>query len=324
VDMTGLHGLLEYQPEEFTFTAWAGSRITDIQATLAEQGHFMPFDPVLVERGATLGGTVASGLSGAGRYRYGGLRDFLLGVKFVDGLGNLVSSGGRMVKNAAGFDLSKFMIGSLGQYGILVELTFKVFPGPAAYATLQVDYPSLVAGMQALTLLAAAPLELFALDLEPGDEGCCTLFLRLGGSPETMARRLERLQKILMEAGARPQEMQAFQGDSEAEHWRFQREFSWLKPGQTLVKVPVTPRRVMSLDKALAAQGAGRRYSCGANLVWVGWTGSIEPLHHLLQSQGLSGLAILGMADQPLLGLRTGDAFVQRVKKALDPDGRFG
>src|SRR5574341_553876 len=158
VDMTGLQGLIEYQPEEFTFTAWAGSRVADIQAALSEHGHYLPFDPVLVEHGATLGGTVASGLSGAGRYRYGGLRDFLLGVKFLDGMGNLVRSGGRMVKNAAGFDLSKFMVGSLGQYGILVELTFKVFPGPATYATLQVAFPSLVEAMQAITRLGTASL----------------------------------------------------------------------------------------------------------------------------------------------------------------------
>jgi glycolate oxidase FAD binding subunit len=321
--MTGLHGLIEYQPEEFTFTAWAGSRAADIQEALAEQGHFLPFDPVLVEHGATLGGTVASGLSGAGRYRYGGLRDFLLGVKFVDGMGNLVSSGGRMVKNAAGFDLSKFMVGSLGMYGILVELTFKVFPRPAAHATLQVDYPSLVAAMQALTRLAAAPLELFALDLEPG-VGRCSLFLRLGGSPEMMAERLERLKNTLPGAGANPHEMQTLEGASEAELWRSRREFSWLKPGQILVKVPVTPRRVLSLDEQLAAQGAVRHYSCGANLAWVAWTGSVEPLHNLLQSQGLSGLAILGQSERPLLGVRTGEAFALRVKQALDPGGKFG
>lgn len=90
------------------------------------------------------------------------------------------------------------------------------------------------------------------------------------------------------------------------------------------MKVPVTPRRVLSLDGQLAAQGALRHYSCGANLAWVAWTGSVEPLHNLLQSQGLSGLAILGESEQPLLGVHTGDAFAQRVKKALDPNNKFG
>jgi glycolate oxidase FAD binding subunit len=323
VDMTGLHGLLEYQPEEFTFTAWAGSRVADIQAALAEHGHYLPFDPLLVERGATLGGTVASGLSGSGRYRYGGLRDFILGVKFLDGMGNLVRSGGRMVKNAAGFDLSKFMVGSLGHYGILVELTFKVFPAPAATATLQVAYPSLAEALQALTRLGAATLELFALDLDPGEAGC-TLLLRLGGLPETMVGRQERLRDALAAAGAAPLELVTLEGTPEAKFWRSRREFSWLEPGQTLVKVPLTPRRLLGLDEQLAAQGAQRRYSSGANLAWVGWPGPIEPLHRLLQAQGLSGLAVLGRVEQPLLGVRVGDTFAQRVKKALDPEGKFG
>jgi len=323
VDMTGLYGLIAYQPEEFTFTAWAGSRVADIRAALAEHGHYLPFDPVLVERGATLGGAVASGLSGAGRYRYGGLRDFLLGVKFLDGMGNLVRSGGRMVKNAAGFDLSKFMVGSLGHYGILVELTFKVFPAPATYATLQVAYPSLVETMQALTRLGAASLELFALDLEPGEAGC-TLLLRMGGLPETMAGRQERLQEALAAAGAAPLKSVTLEGAPEAELWRSRREFTWLEPGQTLVKVPLTPRRVPALDEQLAAQGAQRRYSSGANLAWVGWPGPIEPLHRLLQGQDLSGLAVLGHADQSLLGARVGETFAQRVKKALDPENKFG
>ena len=73
---------------------------------------------------------MASGLSGPGRFRFGGLRDFLIGVQFVDGTGKLVRSGGKVVKNAAGFDLPKFMVGSLGRFGILTELSFKVFPAP--------------------------------------------------------------------------------------------------------------------------------------------------------------------------------------------------
>ena len=143
VETGGLSGLLEYEPQEFTFTALAGTPLAEIEQALSAHGQFLPFDPPLVQAGATLGGCVASGLSGPGRYRYGGLRDFLLGVRFVDWQGQLVSSGGKVVKNAAGFDLPKLMIGSLGQYGILAELSFKVFPRPEAYATLQIAYPSL-------------------------------------------------------------------------------------------------------------------------------------------------------------------------------------
>ena len=322
LEMTHLQGLIEYQPEEFTFTAWAGSRLTDVEQALTEHGQFLPFDPVLVERGSTLGGMVASGLSGSGRYRFGGLRDFVLGLKFVDGLGNLVRSGGKVVKNAAGFDLSKFMVGSLGQYGVLVELTFKVFPRPAAYATLKAEYASLANALEVCSRLADLPLELFALDVAPNDKGC-TLLIRLGGQPEILVGRMQRLNAILEGANVKAREYQEVAGASEAEIWRIAREFLWVEPDQTLVKVPLTPRRIAALDEQLTALDALRRYCVGGSLAWVAWPGPLSKLDDILAGQGLSGLAIIGTVDSPLIGLRTGDEFARRVKKALDPHGKF-
>ena len=92
-----------------------------------------------VDAGATLGGTVAAGVSGPGRFRFGGVRDFILGVRFVDGQGRLLRMGGKVVKNCAGFDLPKFFVGSLGRFGVLAEVTFKVFPAPASRLTLKLD-----------------------------------------------------------------------------------------------------------------------------------------------------------------------------------------
>ena len=102
LDVSGLSGVLEYEPGEFTFTALAGTPVAAVNRLLAEHGQYLPFDPLLAEAGATLGGTVAAGLSGSGRYRFGGVRDFILGVRFVDGAGALVRGGGKVVKNAAG------------------------------------------------------------------------------------------------------------------------------------------------------------------------------------------------------------------------------
>src|SRR6266478_897122 len=137
VSMVKLRGLIEYEPSEFTFTALAGTPVKEIAAALAERGQYLPFDPMLVESGSTLGGTVAAGLSGPGRFRFGGVRDFVLGVRFVDGAGRLLRLGSKVVKSAAGFDLPKFFVGSLGRFGVLVELTFKVFPRPASRLTLR-------------------------------------------------------------------------------------------------------------------------------------------------------------------------------------------
>src|SRR5690606_29722305 len=111
LDLRKLTGILEYEPGEYTFTARAGTPLAEIVAALTEHGQYLPFDPPFIDAGATLGGTIAAGLSGSGRFRFGGLRDFLIGVRMVDGRGTLVRGGGKVVKNAAGFDLPKLMIG---------------------------------------------------------------------------------------------------------------------------------------------------------------------------------------------------------------------
>jgi len=316
IDMSGLEGVIDYQPEEFNLTAWAGTRVEAVNRQLAEHGQFLPFDPVMVERGSTLGGAVASGLSGPGRYRYGGLRDFLLGVKFLDGQGNLVSSGGKVVKNAAGFDLAKFMVGSLGKYGVLVELTFKVFPRPADYATVRAGYPDLQSALSALTRLASAPLELFALDLDVTGDGS-VLLVRLGGSPELLAPRLERVCAKL------DGDIQILDGKAEKEIWRAASEFHWVGEQKSLVKIPLTSRRVLPLDERLGKYGARRRYSVGANLAWVAWPGSPLELDAILVELDLSGLVVLGPPGGPLIGRQTGAAFASRVKRALDPMDKF-
>ncbi len=317
----GLTGMLQYQPEEFTFTALAGTPLVEIEAELAAHGQYLPFDPPLVEAGATLGGATAAGLSGACRVRYGGLRDFILGVRFVDGQGNLVRSGGKVVKNAAGFDLSKFMAGSLGEFGALVELSFKVFPRPPAYTTLRAQYEKLTEALQALARLANSPLEMFALDLEPSDGGYA-IHARLGNpSPEIQAGRIQRLKGLL---GG---DAQALETPQEAELWRSHREFTWLRPGSTLIKAPLTPSNIPGLESFFQQNGeaaqAQRIYSAAGNVAWIGWQGQAAVLDAALGRMGLSGLALLGPAQRTWYGIRRGEVFAQRVRQALDPQGKF-
>ena len=166
LDLSRLSGVLEYEPGEFTFTALAGTPLASVDSLLAEHGQYLPFDPPLAERGATLGGTVAAGLSGPGRYRYGGVRDFILGVRFVDGAGALVRGGGKVVKNAAGFDLPKLMVGSLGQLGVLVELTLQSLPAAGGHAdACTPSSPAWRRRWRRCTALYTAPLDVDALDL---------------------------------------------------------------------------------------------------------------------------------------------------------------
>jgi glycolate oxidase FAD binding subunit len=181
-----LCGVLEYEPDEFTITARAGTRLAELAAVLRERGQYLPFDPLFLRRGATLGGTVAAGLSGPGRFRFGGLRDFILGIRFVDGAGRLLRMGGKVLKNAAGFDLPKFFVGSLGRFGILAEVTLKVFPCPAATCTVRLDADTLDAAAAILTEAARGRWEIDALDVPPlsrmSTPGCAARRRRSRGS----------------------------------------------------------------------------------------------------------------------------------------------
>ncbi|RDI95029.1 FAD-binding protein [Meiothermus sp. QL-1] len=310
LDMTGLTGVLEYDPGEYVFVARAGTRLAEVEALLAQHGQYLPFDPPFVAQGATLGGAVAAGLSGPLRQRYGGVRDFILGVQFVDGTGQLVRGGGKVVKNAAGFDLPKLMVGSLGRLGVLTEVAFKVFPFPKATATLQVDFPSLAEALEALYRLLGSVIELYALDLVPPD----TLVLRLGGLPEALPARLRRLEEFL----GRP--AQPITGSLEAAYWKDQNDLNRLGEG-CLVKVPLSPKRIPALEEAL--QGVPRRYLSGGQLLYLAWSGPLQALDGLLKRQGLPGLVLRGVVEKPLIGLNLEQAFARKVTAALDPEGRF-
>jgi len=315
LDMSGLAGILEYVPEEFTFTALAGTRLTDINLLLSEHKQYLPFDPILAERGATLGGTVAAGASGSGRYHYGGIRDFLLGVRYVNSQGDVVRGGGKVVKNAAGFDLPKLMVGSLGALGVLVELTFKVFPRPEMFATLCRDCASLDEALEVLYRMFSARLDIDSLDLEPNQDHY-TIWVRLGGWEEALPARLERIKSVL---GA----CQVLNNHEEAQPWRQARELGWVPDGWSLIKVPVTPGRIQSLEAGLANKPVLRRYFAGGQAAWLSLAEPPMALKGLLVTHGLSGLVLFGTSGSPRLGEFPERSFYQRVKTALDPLQRF-
>lgn len=315
LDMRQLTGMIEYAPGEFVFTARAGTTLQEAAATLAEHGQYLPFDPPLVEQGATLGGTIAAGLSGSGRHRYGGLRDFLIGVRFVDGQGRLVRGGGKVVKNAAGFDLPKLMVGSIGRLGVIVEASFKVFPQPLAFATLRAPQPSLDAALTTMARFNGSTFDIEALDLLI-EEGGAVLYIRQGGLATTLGARQESLRAWLGGGDALPEA-------DEAAFWAGSRSFAWVPAGWALVKTPVTLTAIPVLEQVLAASGAQRRYIGGGALAWIAWPGDLTQLDAYLTQLQLSGLVLRGAATWPFVGARSGASLAARVKRVLDPDNRF-
>lgn len=333
LELSGLSGVLEYEPDEYTFTALAGTPVAQVESLLAQHGQYLPFDPLLAQHGATLGGTVAAGVSGPGRQRYGGVRDFLLGVRFIDGQGQLVRGGGKVVKNAAGFDLPKLLVGSLGRLGVLVELTFKVFPGPAAYASLKLTYPHLEIALTDIYRLTTSSLELHALDLELGGEAdkgskkqSWTLWVRLGGLMEALPARLERMREFLLAPKGGATAADVIEAPQEGALWQGVKELAWVPPSWVLTKVPLTPKRIPILETQLAKAEVQQRYSAGGNVAWLAWPaaeGWADKWNHLLIQLDLSGLILLGPPGVTRLGINPGAPLARRVKQALDPNGRF-
>ncbi len=141
LDVTPYRGVVEYQPEELFVTARAGTPLRELEEILAERGQRLAFEPPFVGRGATVGGMVAAGLSGPRRPFAGSVRDHLLGVRVLTGRGEILAFGGKVVKNVAGFDLSRLMVGSLGTLAVVLEVTLRVHPIPRASLTLRRELP---------------------------------------------------------------------------------------------------------------------------------------------------------------------------------------
>ncbi len=314
LELRDLSGVGEYNPHEYTFTALAGTKLSEVSDLLVAEGQYLPFDPPFADAGATLGGTVAAGLSGPGRFRYGGVRDFLLGVSFVDGSGELLSGGGKVVKNAAGFDLPKLMVGSLGRFGVLVELTFKVFPSPESYTTLQLEATDFTQADALMRQLALSGFEAVALELLPPTR----LLVRFGGRSAALPGRLERVQAFLRQPG------EVLTGDAESELWREAKAFGWVPAGHALVKVVHSPRQVAGLEAALSPVSVPHRYGVGGNVCYLAWPEAERTgLETLLTHQRLSGLALTGSWLNPHVGVQTGNAFLERIERVFDPRGIF-
>jgi glycolate oxidase FAD binding subunit len=143
LDPREVRGIVDYEPTELVVTVAAGTPLAELESVLAERGQMLPFEPPHYAPGATIGGAVAAGLAGPRRASYGptygGVRDFVLGARMIDGRGELLRFGGTVMKNVAGYDMARALAGSLGTLGLIVELSIKVLPRPVAEQTLRLE-----------------------------------------------------------------------------------------------------------------------------------------------------------------------------------------
>lgn len=154
-------GILDYQPEELVITACAGTPLKEIERVLSEKNQMLAFEPPHFGESATLGGVIAAGLAGPARISVGNLRDFVLGARIMDGKGQDLSFGGKVMKNVAGYDVSRLMPGSLGTLALILEASVKVLPKPAASTSIRCQMTQ-AATLQSLNESAGQPLPLSA------------------------------------------------------------------------------------------------------------------------------------------------------------------
>ena len=176
LDTRSYAGIASYEPTELVVTARCGSRLSDLENELERNNQCLPFEPPHFGADATVGGCVAAGLSGPRRASAGALRDFVLGVKLVDGRGEALSFGGQVMKNVAGYDVSRLLAGSLGTLGLIAEVSLKLAPRPQAETTLRIEAPQARA-LELMNRWAGQPLPVTATAWHGGQ-----LTVRLSGS----------------------------------------------------------------------------------------------------------------------------------------------
>ena len=180
-------GVVAHEPSELVVTALAGTPLSELQTCLREAGQMLPFEPPAFGAAATIGGTIACGLSGPRRPFAGAARDFVLGVRVLNGKGEELTFGGQVMKNVAGYDLSRLMTGARGTLGAVLEVSLKVLPIPALEQTLAFEM-SAEKALQALSDWGGSPLPISAACHEQG-----VLRVRLSGMPsgvDTARRQL--------------------------------------------------------------------------------------------------------------------------------------
>ncbi len=219
-------GISAYEPSELVVTARCGTPLAELEEALAAQGQCLAFEPPRFAAGATVGGMVAAGLSGPARANAGAVRDFVLGVSLLNGRAELLRFGGQVMKNVAGYDVSRLMVGALGTLGLITDVSLKVMPKAPAEATLCFEWGQQQA-LQQLQRWGGQPLPLNASCWQH-TAGADVLHLRLRGARAAVdaacrqlgGERLDAAPASALWQGCRDQQLPWFQARAQHDLWR--------------------------------------------------------------------------------------------------------
>ena len=186
LDTRGYAGIVSYEPTELVVTVRCGTPLAELEEVLLEHSQFLPFEPPHFG-GATIGGCIAAGLAGPRRAAAGSVRDFVLGTKLIDGRGQVLQFGGAVMKNVAGYDVSRVLAGSLGTLGLIAEASIKVLPRPLSERTLRLQASESDA-LATMNRWAGQPLPVSASAWHEG-----RLFVRLSGAEPAVHAATHRI-----------------------------------------------------------------------------------------------------------------------------------
>ncbi len=342
-----LTGIVAYNPAEMVVTAKAGTPLAEIEAALAGNGQMLAFEPadhrgVMGTQGEpTIGGVFAANVSGPRRFVAGAARDSLLGIRFINGRGEAIANGGRVMKNVTGLDLVKLLAGSHGTLGFLTEVTFRVLPRPQAAQTVVISGLDDLAAARAMAAAMALPVEVSGAAHLPDSvkwrfvngslpDGPATA-LRLEGLPASVSLRAEKLREAMRGFGA----VSSLDAEAGGQLWREVRDVHPYADGtrKPLWRVSAAPFAGHQLVAALRLEaGIDAFYDWQGGLVWMRMEAEpeAEMLRAYMKALGGGHATLLRSSDaaraaapafEPLMpGVA---ALSARVKVALDPQGIF-
>lgn len=331
LSVAGMSGVELYEPGALTLVVKAGTPVAEVEALLAKSGQRLPFEPMdhraLTGQGGTptVGGMVAANVSGPRRFQAGACRDSLIGVRFVDGRGDIIRNGGRVMKNVTGYDLVKLMAGSFGTLGILTEVAFKVLPLPETGATLILRGLDDVTAVAALSRALGSAFEVNGAAHAPvGMGGAPETLLRLEGFAGSVAYRTGKLRAVLAEFGA------VEVVEDSATHdaiWAWVRDVRGLaEGGDDIWRVSVKPSDGPAVVAAVAPHGA--LYDWGGGLVWLRVAPDTDVRARLGGIAGHATIVRAGAETRAQRGMFHPEpapvaALTRGVRQQFDPKGLF-
>ena len=354
LDLSALTGLTYYEPGELVLAAWAGTPLSVIEAELSENGQRLAFEPADYGRilgnaagQATIGGLVACNISGPRRIQVGAARDHCLGVSGVSGRGEAFKSGGRVVKNVTGYDLSKLMTGSYGTLAALTEVTFKVLPVPEKTRTVLIFGHGEAEGIDVLSQASASALEPSGLAHLPAvaaarssvgyvaEAGASVTAIRVEGPGPSVEARCRSLRSLFGGAG----QTEELHGHNSGTLWREIADVTLLgSNGGSLWRLSVPPSTASGVVSAVEAQlppscRVEVLFDWAGGLIWLDVTGAENAAHDVIRGairdEGGHATLIRASVDvrravpvfqPPEPGLAALNA---RVKQGFDPRGIF-